>query len=61
MNGYDVCKIIKQNPNRKHIIILVTALNSREDMLKGLESGADEFLSKPVNQSCGPEYAPCCA
>lgn len=50
MNGYDVCQEIKQNPTYSHIpIILVTALNSREDMLKGLESGADEFLSKPVN------------
>lgn len=50
MNGYDVCRQIKQNPARQHIpIILVTALNSREDMLQGLDSGADEFLSKPVN------------
>jgi signal transduction histidine kinase len=50
MNGYDVCQEIKQDPARSHIpIILVTALNGREDMLKGLESGADEFLSKPVN------------
>jgi len=50
MNGYDVCQKIKQDPTRSHIpIILVTALNSREDMLRGLESGADEFLSKPVN------------
>lgn len=50
MSGYDVCQEIKQDPTRSHIpIILVTALNSREDMLKGLESGADEFLSKPVN------------
>ncbi|MAU00042.1 MAG: hybrid sensor histidine kinase/response regulator [Anaerolineaceae bacterium] len=50
MNGYDVCQEIKQNPARSHIpVILVTALNSREDMLKGLETGADEFLSKPVN------------
>jgi len=50
MSGYDVCQEIKQDPARRHIpIILVTALNSREDMLKGLEAGADEFLSKPVN------------
>ena len=52
MNGYDVCQIIKQNPEKKHIpIILVTALSSREDMLRGLEFGADEFLTKPVNGS----------
>lgn len=49
-SGYEVCQEIKQNPARKHIpIILVTALNGREDMLQGLEAGADEFLSKPVN------------
>lgn len=50
MNGYDVCRKIKQKPAWQHIpIILVTALNSREDMLRGLDSGADEFLPKPVN------------
>lgn len=50
MNGYDVCRAMKQDPARQHIpIILVTALNSREDMLQGLDAGADEFLSKPVN------------
>ena len=52
MSGYDVCHKIKQHPNRQHIpVILVTALASREDMLRGLKSGADEFLSKPVNGS----------
>ncbi len=50
MSGYDVCHEIKHDPSRRHVpIILVTALNGREDMIKGLESGADEFLSKPVN------------
>lgn len=50
MNGYDVCDQIKQNETWKHIpIILVTALNGREDMLQGLKAGADEFLTKPVN------------
>lgn len=52
MSGYDVCRILKQENEWKHIpIILVTALNSREDMLQGLRAGADEFLSKPVNGS----------
>lgn len=50
LSGYDVCHTIKQNIAYQHIpIILVTALNSREDMLQGLDAGADEFLSKPVN------------
>ncbi|MFZ1399963.1 MAG: hybrid sensor histidine kinase/response regulator [Candidatus Promineifilaceae bacterium] len=53
MDGYEVCRQIKQNITYQHIpIILVTALNSREDMLHGLNAGADEFLTKPVN---GPE------
>lgn len=52
MSGYDVCRILKQENQWKHIpIILVTALNGREDMLQGLKAGADEFLSKPVNGS----------
>ena len=52
VSGYDVCRELKQNPARKHIpIILITALNSREDMLHGLEAGADEFLTKPANGS----------
>ncbi|VAW40076.1 hypothetical protein MNBD_CHLOROFLEXI01-4846 [hydrothermal vent metagenome] len=50
LNGYDVCQQLKQNEARQHIpIILITALNGREDMLRGLASGADEFLPKPVN------------
>jgi signal transduction histidine kinase len=50
ISGYDVCREIKQNPARRHIpVILVTALNGRDDMLRGLDAGADEFLSKPVN------------
>ena len=52
MSGYDVCHVLKQDEQWQHIpIILVTALNGREDMLQGLQAGADEFLSKPVNGS----------
>ncbi len=52
MSGYDVCRLLKQEKQWQHIpIILVTALNGREDMLQGLNAGADEFLSKPVNGS----------
>lgn len=50
LNGYNVCQKLKQNETRQHIpVILITALNSREDMLRGLASGADEFLPKPVH------------
>lgn len=51
MDGYEVCRSIKANKSWSHIpIILVTALDSKQDMLRGLEAGADEFLSKPVNR-----------
>lgn len=50
MDGYTATKIIKEDPASHHLpIIMVTALNSREEKLRGLESGADDFLSKPVN------------
>lgn len=50
LNGYNVCQKLKQNETRQHIpVIIITALNGREDMLRGLASGADEFLPKPVH------------
>ena len=50
IDGYEVTEILKQNPDTKDIpIILITALDGREDKLKGLEAGADEFLNKPAN------------
>lgn len=50
MDGFEVCKIIKGNPKTFHIpIIMVTALNDIQDRVHGLEMGADDFLTKPVN------------
>lgn len=50
MNGYDVCKVLKSDPATQHIpVIMVTALNEASDRLRGLECGADDFLSKPIN------------
>ncbi|HPH95827.1 MAG TPA: response regulator [Anaerolineaceae bacterium] len=50
MDGYEVCRRIKANPVWKPIpVILVTALQGKENLVRGLDSGADEFLSKPVN------------
>ena len=50
MNGIEVCRRIKTNPTWRHIpIIMVTALNSKEDLARCLDTGADDFLSKPVN------------
>jgi len=53
MDGFEVCRRIKADERWQHIlVILVTALGSTEDLVRGLDAGADEFLSKPVN---GPE------
>ncbi len=50
MDGFETCKKIKSNPETMHIpVIMVTALSEIDDRIKGLESGADEFLTKPVN------------
>jgi putative two-component system response regulator len=52
MDGYEACKIIKADPETANTpIIMVTALHDRESKLKGLEVGANEFLSKPIDQS----------
>ena len=52
MNGYEVAQKLKSDPNTAPIpIILVTALNDISDRVKGLEAGADDFLTKPVDKS----------
>lgn len=50
MDGFETCKIIKKNPETTHIpVVMVTALSDISDRVHGLEVGADEFLTKPVN------------
>jgi class 3 adenylate cyclase len=50
MNGFEVCQRLKAEQRWRHIpVILVTALDSVEDLAYGLEAGADDFVSKPVN------------
>lgn len=50
MTGFEVCAKIKESPEFGHVpVVMVTALDSVEDRVRGLEAGADEFLSKPVN------------
>ncbi|MBL8642074.1 MAG: PleD family two-component system response regulator [Alphaproteobacteria bacterium] len=50
MDGFEVCRQIKANPQIAHIpVVMVTALTDTEDRVRGLENGADDFLSKPVN------------
>jgi two-component system, cell cycle response regulator len=50
MDGYEVCQRLKQLPETHHIpVVMVTALDQQSDRVKGLESGADDFLTKPIN------------
>jgi len=49
MDGYTVTRLLKKNRATQHIpIVLVTALSDHDSFLKGLEVGAEEFLTKPV-------------
>ena len=50
MDGFEACAILKSDPDTQHIpIVMVTALGDREHRLKGLMAGADDFLTKPVD------------
>lgn len=52
MDGFEVCKRIKSDPETMHIpIVMVTALTDASDRVKGLEAGADDFISKPINDT----------
>jgi len=49
MDGFQVCKRLKEDPATRHIpVVLVTALDGRSDRIAGLDAGADEFLTKPI-------------
>ncbi len=51
MNGYQVCEHLKSDEETQFIpVIMVTALSGRNDWISGIEAGADEFLTKPVNK-----------
>ncbi len=50
MDGFEVCQRIRANPKTRFLpVVMVTALSDQVDRVRGLESGADDFLTKPVN------------
>lgn len=50
MDGFETCRRLKVDPKTNHIpVVLVTALDGREDRIKGLEAGADDFVTKPLD------------
>ncbi len=51
LSGYDVCRKIREDPQTALLpVVLCTSLDPQQERIKGIEAGADDFLSKPVNQ-----------
>lgn len=51
LNGFEVCRRIKKSAATMHIpVVMLTALDQADDKVQGLEAGADDFLSKPVEE-----------
>ena len=52
MSGYEVCRKIRENPATQILpVVMVTALDPGEERVKGIDAGADDFLTKPINQA----------
>lgn len=52
MNGHELCSAIRADGDLKHIpVIMITSLDNRENKLKSISAGADEFLAKPIDPS----------
>lgn len=50
VDGFDACRAVKQNPATRLVpVVLVTSLHDSPDRLRGIEAGADDFVSKPFN------------
>lgn len=52
MDGFETCRQLKQDPDVAHIpVVMVTALSEPSDRVNGLEAGADDFITKPINDT----------
>ncbi len=52
LNGFDACEKIKNNPETYLIpVVLITALSDKQDRIKGIKAGADDFLTRPVERA----------
>ena len=50
MDGYEVCKRLKANPASAHVpVLLITALTERKERLAGIQAGANDFITKPID------------
>ena len=50
MDGFEVCRRLKSGPTTAHLpVIMITALDQPSDRVRGLDAGADDFLTKPVD------------
>jgi response regulator RpfG family c-di-GMP phosphodiesterase len=51
MNGYDVCRKIKEDEQHRNIpVVMVTGLKSKDDRIKSIEAGAEDFINKPFDE-----------
>jgi adenylate cyclase len=52
MSGYEVCRKVRENPETAILpVVMVTALDPAQERINGIEAGADDFLSKPINKA----------
>ena len=52
MDGYELCRLLKAGATTAHLpVVLVTALDQPADRVRGLDAGADDFLTKPIDET----------